>query len=1168
VTEPAREPQELPPSTFADVGGLLRKLDGFVLLPIEVPGPNLAEELGEWLRAEGFQVDVFRPADAAGWGQLVAWLLGPCQGENRLVMVVGESDISHEIHAAINLLNQRRDVVARRLACPLLWVGTRAFLNNTWFDAPDLWSVRALSRRLVAPPSVASSPMPPPRSRLQELEDLWNKTRHSALDPSLALLLASEYWREKRFESLRTLLASPDLRSSPDEVRAEVYFWEAELARLRSDTSTARGALSSAEALLSRANAEGSPGLITLRIQIYLARGRLFEVLAGENPEREYEQARALAEQHRIDDFFCAAVAGIIRSYRQRDPQPRQIESAEALVTRVRQTSYQRGIAGALLALASLYRARYDTKRAEALQAEALQLHPGLIDDEAWASPQEMILRDLASWGDRHVFGNLRRERYNDAQGIPFLPMDDLYVEPDAQLGNEVDSRLGDDVGAPARPILGLLRGLLDENPKLPVIVKANFGFGKSMTARRLTRDLAVEYLKPTDPTSRPWLPIFINCARDFASETFDLKATVQRARKSQAEALGLALKLDDPALALPEGDQRTLFLLDGLDEVALDHRRLEDLFSRLRDHTSERWRFLVFSRPEALPEPRAPLDYPRVTVLPFSQEATRAADGTETEGQIQRWLGGWNTHARQDRPAISVDDLAGRGLIDLASTPILLFMIAHSWDETRKGTTRLSQAGLYEQFFQQIARGKANADREQHPVVFEASRKLRGCLIEQRELDDIEEIKEPDAMLWLLSRVAWESHRFAQQRPPRQIQKRTIETILEDELKADREAISSILGGVLLSLQTDLSQGGGPVLFGHQSFREFLVARYWAHRLKKITAVTGMKRKDQEKKLFGGRLLGEEDKSFDFLAQMWSENEARWPASSPLRWNQKQKTKIFDWAQECFNDESQSFPDPDHLDLRSDQRAVLREAALAIGCHVAKKDETFQPETPGTLRSMLAWFWMVGEKPRVLAPWVILSEADLSGANLSGANLSGASLSGASLSGANLSEANLSGANLSEANLAMANLNRANLRETNLTMAHLIRTHLLGADLRGANLSKTYLSGVEFFGASLREANLTGAFLARADLQGTNLSGANLSETHLSGSNLSETNLSGADLQGADLQGANLRKANLRKIRLHNAIYDSQTVWPNNFDPQAAGAVLVPDPPDDDVPF
>ena len=83
---------------------------------------------------------------------------------------------------------------------------------------------------------------------------------------------------------------------------------------------------------------------------------------------------------------------------------------------------------------------------------------------------------------------------------------------------------------------------------------------------------------------------------------------------------------------------------------------------------------------------------------------------------------------------------------------------------------------------------------------------------------------------------------------------------------------------------------------------------------------------------------------------------------------------------------------------------------------------------------------------------------------------------------------------------------------------------------LPNANLSGEYLSGANLSGTDLREANLRDA-----DLKRTDLSGANLSKAYLFG----------ADLRGADLSDAK---------------YNSETKWPEGFDPEAAEAVLVED--------
>ena len=76
-----------------------------------------------------------------------------------------------------------------------------------------------------------------------------------------------------------------------------------------------------------------------------------------------------------------------------------------------------------------------------------------------------------------------------------------------------------------------------------------------------------------------------------------------------------------------------------------------------------------------------------------------------------------------------------------------------------------------------------------------------------------------------------------------------------------------------------------------------------------------------------------------------------------------------------------------------------------------------------------------------------------------------------------------------------------------------------------------------------LPHAKLTGAYMRGANLRGANLQFADLR---------------GANLHGANLHGANLEKAKLHRANLSGAKYTANTQWPEGFDPEAAGAVLV----------
>ena len=56
----------------------------------------------------------------------------------------------------------------------------------------------------------------------------------------------------------------------------------------------------------------------------------------------------------------------------------------------------------------------------------------------------------------------------------------------------------------------------------------------------------------------------------------------------------------------------------------------------------------------------------------------------------------------------------------------------------------------------------------------------------------------------------------------------------------------------------------------------------------------------------------------------------------------------------------------------------------------------------------------------------------------------------------------------------------------------------------------------------------------------------------------LVKADLTEAWLPRADLRGANLQNANLQNTDLTNTKYDRDTKWPQNFDPETAGSILI----------
>ena len=143
---------------------------------------------------------------------------------------------------------------------------------------------------------------------------------------------------------------------------------------------------------------------------------------------------------------------------------------------------------------------------------------------------------------------------------------------------------------------------------------------------------------------------------------------------------------------------------------------------------------------------------------------------------------------------------------------------------------------------------------------------------------------------------------------------------------------------------------------------------------------------------------------------------------------------------------------------------------------------------------------------------------------------------------------------------LQFAHLEGANLRYANLSKANLREAHLERAKLKGANLKKANLHDANLEEASLTEANLEEASLTEANMRGTKLKGANLKNANLSYANLQGVDLSDANLQGTNLAWANLQMAYLYTANLQDARYNIFTIFPDGFDPVAAGAIKVDD--------
>jgi uncharacterized protein YjbI with pentapeptide repeats len=129
------------------------------------------------------------------------------------------------------------------------------------------------------------------------------------------------------------------------------------------------------------------------------------------------------------------------------------------------------------------------------------------------------------------------------------------------------------------------------------------------------------------------------------------------------------------------------------------------------------------------------------------------------------------------------------------------------------------------------------------------------------------------------------------------------------------------------------------------------------------------------------------------------------------------------------------------------------------------------------------------------------------------------------------------------EMGMLSIDLREVDFREANLSRADLRGVSARVCDFGGANLSNANLRDTDFAWANLAGADLSNAYMFKANLYDANLTGANLR-----GTDLAQTYVIEADLTGTDLTGANLIGAR----------YSDATKWPEGFDPDQAGAVLL----------
>lgn len=120
------------------------------------------------------------------------------------------------------------------------------------------------------------------------------------------------------------------------------------------------------------------------------------------------------------------------------------------------------------------------------------------------------------------------------------------------------------------------------------------------------------------------------------------------------------------------------------------------------------------------------------------------------------------------------------------------------------------------------------------------------------------------------------------------------------------------------------------------------------------------------------------------------------------------------------------------------------------------------------------------------------------------------------------------------------------------------------GADLASADLTGQWFKRYDFVCANLRLATLRRVHIQWSDLRWADLRGATLRDGSISASDLRHADLRGTDLRNTSFdaaqgntgwRGCNLAYANLDNANLRGCRYRRETIWPDGFLPEEAGA-------------
>lgn len=587
--------------------------------------------------------------------------------------------------------------------------------------------------------------------------------------------------------------------------------------------------------------------------------------------------------------------------------------------------------------------------------------------------------------------------------------------------------------------------------------------------------------------------------------------------------------------------NNRFLFLLDGFDELLLEHSkdtslknfldRLSDFQTQCDDNNERGHRVIITGRPLALfgIQKEMPDNLKRVRIVDMSPEAQSL------------WLQKWGRFKGANNAQAFGDFLHSatcpKQVKTLAKEPLLLYLLADMYADGQLKIEALENAGnnakiwIYDQTINCVlTKQRSNKNKN-------LNRNLTGL-----EIEEIRYILKEAGLCVVQRGGVFTSLDSIKAR----LSKKLVEKL--DKIPTDQTKDKLPVALATFYLKSGNSDDNS-LEFVHRSFGEFLCAERFIDSLIEWSQL----KVDQKAleweiyDLFGFGALT--DEVVEYLTAL-IEKEFAGKDTDLVRLFERLYEFYWTWSNGIFIDEIDSERDCLPLqkarlmkkqDIVIGQRKIdvytglnMLILLLTLNRYVQEKSEikdkiVFSPCTSADTKQF---------DPTRLLHIINYSECyeDIGFLNIVGRFLGKTHLRQIDLHGIDLGSANLSGADLGG-----ADLRRTYLGDTFLDEANLCYADLCYAELCDANLGKANLSHAKLYGASLRGTNFRSANLSNSDL-----GNVELWESCLCNANLSCANLSDSNLYGANLCGADLSEANLTCTDLSNVIFDEFTKWSN----------------------